>query len=189
MSVHCSIKVLELWFQVNSSVLYSCPILLKNIPELLFFFSCPFEILSSCCKGIFLGNGFYWSYWVFVDTFLCEGRVNCVTEAEVVKHVFRCFSFIFLRQSLEFGICKLEIEHWKYTLELVNSNLSLSELIEISEELFNSDSLHNNESLESLLNVSWIICNVNCWQWEPIFEDFDVFGRGKIESFRETSID
>jgi hypothetical protein len=72
---------------------------------------------------------------------------------------------------------QFEIEKRNYALELVDSYLSLSQLIEISKEFFNSHSLHHNHSLQSFLHIVWIIGNVYSWLRKPAFGYIDILCR------------
>lgn len=51
----------------------------------------------------------------------------------------------------------MEVEHGENALELVLGDLSLSKLIEIVEEFFDSDSLHDDVVLKSGLDIVWIV--------------------------------
>ena len=52
-----------------------------------------------------------------------------------------------LSKRLELGFSKGEVHHRENCPELRNSDLALAELVEITEKLLNSNSLHNNFGL------------------------------------------
>lgn len=53
-------------------------------------------------------------------------------------------------------------------------NLSLPEFIKVGEELFDSDTLHDNESLHSLFNVTWVVVCLNSLLLESVMDDVEV---------------
>lgn len=87
MAASSDIEILELWLQINSSVLNSCSILRNDIFKLLFLLCCTFKILSSCWECIVLGDWLNSSYGIFINTYLSECCINCSTEVKVIEHI------------------------------------------------------------------------------------------------------
>jgi len=62
-----------------------------------------------------------------------------------------------LSQAIEFIESQVEIEHRQDALELIFGNSSFSQFVEIIEKFFNSNSLHDDVMLKSVLNVAWAV--------------------------------
>jgi len=62
-----------------------------------------------------------------------------------------------LSQAIEFIESQVEIEHRQDALELIFGNFSFSQFVEIIEKFFNSNSLHDDVMLKSVLNVTWAV--------------------------------
>jgi hypothetical protein len=60
---------------------------------------------------------------------------------------------IFVSEGLEFSLGKSEVEHGEHCAELRYGDLALAELVEISEKLFDSDSLHDHFCLKALFDI------------------------------------
>ena len=65
--------------------------------------------------------------------------------------------------------------------KLGNSHFSFPKLIEVSKELLNSYSSHNNGGLESLFNIIWVVGNVDGLGREPVFNHIQILGGTCIE--------
>jgi hypothetical protein len=83
--------------------------------------------------------------------------IDIGTEFNVIEHVLGIWSLVFKSKSGEFVLSQVEIEHRKDTFELCFGDLSLSQFIEIVEEFFNSNSLHDDVMLESLLDIIRVV--------------------------------
>ena len=56
--------------------------------------------------------------------------------------------------------------------------MTLSELVEIKEEFFNSDSLHNDGMLESILNIIWVVGHLDSLLHESVVDDVQTLSVG-----------
>jgi len=56
--------------------------------------------------------------------------------------------------------------------------MTLSELVEIKEEFFNSDSLHNDSMLESILNIIWVVGHLDSLLHESVVDDVQTLSVG-----------
>jgi len=65
---------------------------------------------------------------------------------------------------------------------LVSSDTALSELVEVSEKLFNSDSLHDDGGADAVLNVGWVVGDINTLVHETVGNDIHILGRLPEES-------
>jgi len=92
-----------------------------------------------------------------LNTVSGEGLIDIGTELNVIEHSLSIWSLVLKSKSIEFVLSQVEIEHRKDTFELFLGDLSLSQFIEIVEEFFNSNSLHDNMMLESLLDIIRVV--------------------------------
>lgn len=76
----------------------------------------------------------------------------------------------------------MEVEHRDNALELIFGNFSLSKLIEIVEELFDSNSFHDDVMLESRLDIVWIVGDLNSLLEVSVVDNIKVFGGALVES-------
>lgn len=88
---------------------------------------------------------------------------------------------IFVCEGLEFGLGKSEVEHGEHCAELRHGDLALAELVEISEKLFDSDSLHDHFCLKALFDVGGIVCDVHGSLEIAVFQHVDFSGRARVE--------
>lgn len=85
------------------------------------------------------------SHWCFLNASGSEGFVDASTESYIVEKLFRIVSFILASKSLVFIICQFEIQHAKYAAKLSLSNVTFSKFVIVIEELFYSNSFHDND--------------------------------------------
>lgn len=177
-SVFGDIEALELGLHAYSSDLDSVLVLAE---ELLNegIISVVSEVLSPGQKGVLLSDGLDHVRWVLVHSFLGERRIDVLAEIVVVEHVV--LSFVFSDNVVEFIVSEREIEHRNDSLELVGSYFSLSELVEISEEFFDSYSLHHDAGSDSVLDVAGVVCDVDGLGSEAALENVDAVGGASVE--------
>lgn len=151
------IKILEHWFQVNSPNDNSFLVLIEDIGDGVLFLLGHIQVLSSGESGVVLGNSGNNSLWILLNSISGEGRVNAVAESLIVDQKFWVVSSVFIGHLVEFFLSEIEIKHRENAFKLTLGNLSFSEFVKVKEELLNSDSLHDNKSSESILNVRWAV--------------------------------
>jgi len=54
--------------------------------------------------------------------------------------------------------------------------MALSELVEIEEEFFDSDSPHDNGVLKSILNILWVVGDLNSFLHKSIIDNIQALG-------------
>ena len=102
-----------------------------------------------------------------------EGGVDVVAEGGVVKHVFWVVSLVLLEEAVVLGYSDVEAELGKDGLELSLGDLALPEFVEVLEEFFHSNSLHNDQVLESLFNIAGVIGNFYSLLQVPVGDDIE----------------
>ena len=135
---------------MNTSILDDSPIFLQILEDLLLFIGSTVQIFAPCRYSVVLGNRLHRNSRILIDSLLSESKVDVVAESRVAE---MAIFVIFVSEGLEFGLGKSEVEHGEHCAELRHSDLALAELVKISEELFYSDSLHDNLCLKALLDV------------------------------------
>ena len=102
------------------------------------------QVLSSSKKGIVSCNWCDCGCWVLVNSGDGEGLVDAGNELSVSEEFLWVVGAVLVGQGLKFIISKVVVELRKNRFELKAGDSSLSEFVEITEELFNTDSLLNN---------------------------------------------
>lgn len=121
-----------------------------------------------------------------MDSVSGESAVDAVAESFVVNHIFWVLGLVFVGHLFEFFFGKVEGEHRKDALKLRFGDLSSSEFIEIKEEFFNSDSLHDNLRSESILNIKWAVRSLDSLLQESVVNNIKI--GGILEVVSRTSI-
>jgi hypothetical protein len=70
----------------------------------------------------------------------------------------------------------MEVEHRENALELIFGNFSLSKFVEILEELFYSNSFHDNVVLKSRLDIVWIVGDLDSLLEVSVIDHIKVLG-------------
>lgn len=96
MAVASNIEVLELRFEIDSSVLNSKAILRHDIVKLLLVLRSYFEILSPSKISVFLSDWLNCCNGILVNTFNCESRVYGVAEVKVVEQIVGVVGLVLL---------------------------------------------------------------------------------------------
>jgi hypothetical protein len=143
MLVFGNVKVLEHRFQVNSFDSNSLSVMVKNLCNLLLFVSRDVEVRSSSWHGVIVGDWGHYSGWLLLDAVRSEGGVDVGAERLVVEHNLWIVGLVLQSEGVELLGAQVEVEHGEDGLELVLGDLSLPELVEVEEELFDSDALHD----------------------------------------------
>jgi hypothetical protein len=128
------------------------------------------EVLSSGEFSILNSYSIDLGKWSLLDAISSECAIDASTEILVVEHLLWISSSILSSQGIKFVLGQIEIKHGENTLELVFSNLTLSKLIKINEKFFDSNSLHYDSCLESLLNISRVVGGLDSLLQESVVD-------------------
>jgi hypothetical protein len=175
------IKVLEHRLQIKSLVDDSLSVFCHDLLHLLVFFGHSFQILPPCEQCVVAGDGFDGMSGVLVDAFLGECLIDAAAEGEVVEGAFGVLGSVPVSEGVELLFCEVEVEHGEDLFELGDGDLSFPELVEVSEELLHTHSLHHHHGLESLLHVGRVVGNVDCLLQEPVLNHVESLGGASEE--------
>ena len=156
MLVMSDVVVLEYRFQMNALVFNSNLVFLENLIDSLLILLAS-KVLSTSKKRISrldCGNS---GCWCLVNASDCESTVHVCNEVSVTEETLGVRGFVLLGQSLKFIIRQSKIHGRENGFELRTCNSTLSQFVEITEELLNSDALHDDGSVEPLLYIGWVI--------------------------------
>ena len=156
MTVAGDVVVLEHGLQVNALVLDGGTVLLKDSLDLVVVLVAS-KVLSTGEESVSLGDGNDSGSGSLVNALDGESSVHVGAEVSVAEESLGISGLVLLSKSLEFVVSESKVHGGKDGFELVSGDTTLAELIEITEELLNTDSLHDNDSLESVLNIGGII--------------------------------
>ena len=134
------------------------------------------EVGSSCWDGKVIGDWSNYSGWLLLDTVSSERGVDIGAESFVVEHDFGVIGLVFQGKSIKLLSAQVEVEHGEDRLELVLGDLTLSKLVEVEEELFDSDSLHDDHRLESELDVKRVVGDLDSLLLESVVDDIESSG-------------
>lgn len=182
MLVSSDIEVLEHWLQVDSLDLDSLSVFSKNVVDLSNFILIHIEVLLSCKSSIFDS---YWSnccLWNFLDSISGEGRVDVCAELNVIEHLLWIVGLVFLSKGIKLLESQVEVQHGENRLELGFGNFSFSQLVEVVEKLFDSNSLHNDVMLESRFNIAWVVGDFNSLLHVSVVNDIKALSSSIKES-------
>ena len=90
---------------------------------------------------------------ILIDALLGECLVHAAAEGEVVEGAFGVLCSVPVSEGVELFFSEVEVEHGEDLLELGDGHLAFPQLVEVSEELLHSHSLHHYHGLESLLHI------------------------------------
>jgi len=170
------IEILEHWLDVNSLDLHCLSILIENHVEFVNFLVGHTEILLSSESSVIDSYCSNISSWHFLDTISSKGSINISAELNVIEHNFWVVGLVLKRKRFKLLERHVEVQHRKNRLELVLCNFSSSQLVEIVEEFFDSNSLHDDVMLKSLFNIIWVICDLNSLLEISVIDDIKVLG-------------
>lgn len=185
----CDIEVLEHWLQVNSLDLDSGPVLLHDVADDLLLLRSHVQVLPSGRHGVLDRDRCHLGKRGLLDTVGGEGAVDVVAEVGVIEEGIRAvhgawveFGLVLESQGIEFFSGQIEVEHGQDGLELLLGHSAFSKLIEIDEELFNSDSFHHDQGLEPFFNVGRIVVGVDSLLLESVSDDVKISSLALEES-------
>jgi hypothetical protein len=153
MLVSSDVEILEHWLHVDS-LDYDCLLVLfKDVRKSLDLIFRHVEVLSSCESGVvdsYRGDS---SSWNLLDSVSSESSIDVGAEKNVIEHDFWVSGLVLKSEAVELVLSQVEVEHREDACKLEFGDFTLSEFVEVIEELFNSHSLHNNVMLQSSLDV------------------------------------
>jgi len=157
MTVASDIKILELRLEVDSSIIYSGSVFVKDLVDEHIVTVVTIEVLSASENGIIGGHGSNFDSWGLVNTLGGESEVHVISESGIVEESLGVIGLVLGGEVVELVVSHGEVHHGEDLFELVLGDTTLTELVKVSEELFNTHSLHNNGGLKALLNITRVI--------------------------------
>ena len=155
MTISGDVVVLEHGLQVNALGLDCVAVLVEDLLNFSLVLMAS-EILAAGKKSVVLGDSSNVGGGSLIDASDSEGSVDVCNKCLVSKESLGVRCLVLLGESLELVVGESKVHGGQDGLELGASDSSLSKLIEISEELLDTDALHHNGSLESVLDVAGV---------------------------------
>jgi hypothetical protein len=152
MTIPSDVKVLEDWFQMDSHGLDSLSVLLKYFFDFVVL-SWIAQVLSSGKESVILRVGIDSDSWVLVNSLDGESLVDVGHKVSVSEETLSILGGVLVSKGLKLILCEGEIHARENRFELCSGDSTLPQLVKVSEELFDSDSLHDNCSPESVLHI------------------------------------
>jgi len=151
-----NVEVLEDRLKVNSLVLDGGTVLFKDFLDLLLVLITR-KVLSAGQKSVALGDWGNSSRGILVNSGQSESSVDVGAEVGVAEEPLGVSSLVLLGQGLELVVRQGEVHGGKDRFELVTGDSTLTKLIEIAEELFDSHTLHYDNGLKTVLNIGGVV--------------------------------
>ena len=151
-----NVEVLEDGLKVNTLVLDGGTVLFKDFLDLLLVLITR-KVLSAGQKSVTLGDWGNSSRGILVNSGQSESSVDVGAEVGVAEEPLGVSSLVLRGQGLELVVRQGEVHGGKDRFELVTGDAALSELVEIAEEFFNSHTLHDDNSLKTVLDIRGVI--------------------------------
>ena len=176
MAILGDVEVLEDWLQMDSHGLDSLLVLIQDCLD--FATSCwvGAQVLSSGEKGIVLGDWGNHGGWCLINSLDSECLVDVGHEVNIAEEALWVHGGVLVGQSFKLIVGQVKVQLGKDGLELRSGDSSLSELVEVAEELLNTNSVLNNLGTKSVLNIAWIVEDLDSWLTESIIDDIEVVG-------------
>lgn len=163
---------------MNAAVKNCSSVVLEVGLNLVFLFLGALQVLTSSSKSILASDWLNGRLRFLINTLGGKSKVNNGAEFGIAEVSVQVVS---LSKRCELSLSKREVKHGENGAELRHGDLALAELIEVTEELLDSYTLHNHQSLKTLLNIIRIIGNVNCSLQVSILKNINVLGRSGVE--------
>lgn len=167
------VEVLELRLQVDAAVEDCGSVVLEILLNLSLFLWGALQVLASGSNGILASDWLNRCNGVLINTLQSECKVDGGTELGIGEVTVVVVS---LSESYELSISEREVEHGQHGAELRHGDLALAELVEVTEELLNSHTLHHNQSLEALLDIAGVVGDVDSCLEVSVLKNVDVLG-------------
>lgn len=143
MAVFSTVEVLEDGLKVDAADLDGLAVLIKDSANLLFS-AASLEVLAAGEQSVILSNGWDADGRGLVNAGGGECLVNASDESDVVEETLGVISLVPCSKRVILFSCEVEIKLGKDRVELVLSHVTLSQFVEVEEELFDTDTLHHN---------------------------------------------
>jgi len=179
MAVLGDVEVLEQRLEEDSSGVDSESVLLQNVFDVDVGIGV-FEVLSASEKGVRFSDRLYLSGGSLVNTLDSESKVDAGGESRVVEEDFGVVGSLLVSKRFKLVLGEGEVHGGEDRFELVSSDTTLSKLVEILEELFNSDSLHDDDGAEAILNIVGVVGDIDTLVHETVGNDVQ-FAGGLLE--------
>jgi hypothetical protein len=151
-----NVEVLEDGLKVNTLVLDSGTVLFKDSLDLLLVLITR-KVLSAGQKSVALGDWGNSSRGILVNSGHSESSVDVGAEVGVAEEPLGVSGLVLQGQGLELVVRQGEVHGGKDRFELVTGDATLSKLVEIAEEFFNSHTLHDDNGLKTVLDIGWVV--------------------------------
>jgi len=186
-AVLSSVEVLEERLQVDALNLHSVSVFVHDGLELsLIVVDTRLEVLAASKERVVLCNGWHAGVGGLFDSASGEGLVDALREGDVVEELLWVVGLILFGQGVVLILSEVEIQLGEDRSELLLGHVALAQLVEINEELFNTNALHNDHGSETVLDVCWVIADLDAWLHPSVVDDIQFVG-GLSEEWRSDS--
>ena len=166
---------------MNSLVFDLNSVLLKDIIHLLVVLLTS-QVLSAGQESIALGHWCHTSRRSLVNALNGEGLVHVLDEVDVAEEALWVISLILLGDSLELIVGQSKVHLTQDGFELRAGHTALSQLIKVTEEFLDTDSLHDDGSLKAILDIRWVVRNIDVSLGESVAHNINSIRRISEES-------
>ena len=174
-TVASDVVVLEHWLQVNALVFNRSFVLFENIIDFLLVLFAS-KVFSAGEKSVSSSDRGDSSRWRLVNARDRKGSVHVCAEVYIAEEALWIGRLVLLGEGLELVVGQREVHGREDRFELHACDAALSELVEIAEELLDTDALHDNCSLETILDILGVIRNVNMCLSETVVDHINGVG-------------
>ena len=137
---------------MDALVFNSSFVLFENSVDILFVLFAG-KVLSAGEKSVSGSDRSDSSRWRLINARDREGFVHVSAEVNIAEEALWISRLVLLGEGLELIVGQREVHGGEDRFELHTGNAALSELVKVAEELLNTDALHDNCSLEAILNI------------------------------------
>ncbi len=166
---------------MNTSDIYSLSVFFNDVAEIVFITIAALQVLAAGEKSVVLSDWSNSNNRSFFNSCGGESFVDTCAECNIVEELLGVVSFILLCQCFLLLVGQFEIQLTKNAAELGLGNVSLTEFVEVVEELFNSYTLHNDRGSQAIFDVGWIVGYFNAGLSVAVGKHIDVVGFLVIE--------
>lgn len=189
-TVFSAVEILEHWLKVDAADLDGSSVLIKDSAEFLFSVS-TLEILAAGKQSVILSDSGNTYCRGLVDSRGGKCLVNASGEINVVEELLGVVGLISGSKGFVLCIGEVKVELAQDREELALGHVTLTQLIEILEELFDTNALHNNKRTKTVLDIARVTGNVNTRLLVTIVNHIDVISwfskEGRHSGWRNSS--
>ena len=175
MAVLRDVEVLEDWLQVDSHVGDSLAVLIQQRLDHVLTGTTS-EVLAASEQSVADNDWSDSSLWCLVNASDGEGSVDCGNKVLVTEEFLGVASLVLIGECFELIVSQLEVHRGENCLELGAGNTTFAEFVKVVEELLDSDSLHDNDSSNTVFSICWVGGDVDSWLTETVVENINFFG-------------